>query len=233
MIREELVDRNEAFVREHLKRHLNILLSNAVRLMDDILSGALWVLRGPARLFFYPFVKIHMRRSAVKAIDFLMELVRRLALDGIKVDSDKFDEIVEEEFPKWLDNDHIIQYCRKRHKNFERIKDISKLGFKWQVIPMLKFVSNPEEGLKQYPDLCRSTYKKPEDCQYDLDQQLVAIKDGLAVAGEDVSIYDIPLFKQLFHENLIKLFSNMTSDFHEDIDLIYKNEIDHLYKVIL
>lgn len=226
----EILDRNEIFVREHLHRHLTILLKNATSLMDKALSGVLILLRIPARIFFYPFIKKYMKRSAEKAIDFLIDLVREMLEKGMQIGSEEFEEAIEEAFPNWLNNDHILQWCSIKHKNYEEIKAISKIGFRWQVIPITKFLSNSDTNLKHYPDLCRSTFERPEDCRRDLDQQLDAIKDGIEVAGRDVNIYKIPFLRRLFHKNLKKLLDQMIQDFYEDIDAIYKFEVDHLYK---
>lgn len=229
-INQDLLERNEIYVREHLNRHLDLLLKNAVKLMDDALSGVLILLRLPARLFFYPFIKNHMKRSAVKAVDFLMDLVKDLIRNGVELEGKEFDDAIDDAFPDWLDNDHILQWCSKSHKNYDEIKAISKEGFRWQVIPITKFLSNANVDAKHYPDLCRSTFEKAEDCKYDLDQQLDAIKDGLEVAGRDVDIYKIPFLKKLFHRSIEDLFDGMINDFHADIEAIYKFEVDHLYK---
>jgi len=229
-ITEDLVDRNIAYLKEHLERHLKLLLSNAVKLIDNAFSGLLAVFRVPAKVFFYAFVRNDIKRNAITSINFVLDLTKRLVMEGVEAESDKFYDIVEEEFPKWLSNDHILQHCRKVHKNYERTKGYSKIAFEWQVIPLMKFISITDSGVKHYPDLCRATFEDPLICQHDLDKQLDAIKEGLEVAGEDVSIFKVPFFKRTFHTQLSKLFDTMMDDMHEDIKLIYNHEIDDLYR---
>ena len=216
-------------MREHFDRHLDLLVKSGIECINDMFSGLLSILKIPAKIFFYMFIHRDIKRSASKSIDFLIDLVSDMVTNDLYYQSETVSGIIEKEFSNWLEYDHIFQYCKKNHFNYPRIEKIAKTIFKWQVIPMFKFLSIKNSNIEHYPELCRIAYENPDDCKNDLNKQLNAINECLKITGKDVSIYNIPFFKNLFHDQLVKLFDLTTKKWHNEIQMTFNGDLDTEY----
>jgi hypothetical protein len=227
-----IIERNASFMDHHLSEHLKILLKTAESLIDSETTGLKILLRPLVKLFYYAIVRSDIKRSGEKAMMYIVKLCKQLALDDVEDKSEAFYEILEKEFPIWLKNDHIVKFLTKRHKNYEKVKKILYEVFEWQVRPILQLLKANDQEAECYEDICRFVYKDADECMYQLDKQLIPIKEILTIIEDDVEILNVPLVKHLLIRTLQKFYDLLIDGWHEDINDIYTNKsID--YKILI
>ncbi len=131
--------------------------------------------------------------------------------------NEKFDKVIEESFPAYLKGDQTFRQCKKNHKNFTKLKELTRECYISQIQEALLFL-NAKEDVKTYDDLVRAVFKTRENAYKALKRQLDYNEDGIVVVEMDQSILKVPAGKNLIVKVLRKGFEKTKDELIRRLD---------------
>ncbi|MFW9818751.1 MAG: hypothetical protein ACFFE5_03995, partial [Candidatus Thorarchaeota archaeon] len=117
----DYLERNYHIVKERMIEQMEKSLELGRTLIDTELdTGILHFIVKPLIKTFYDYwAKNEAKSGTLKQIEVTLNSGKQLVLNG-KIE-DRFDKILEENFPKYLEADQTSQQCSKSHKNYEKL----------------------------------------------------------------------------------------------------------------
>ena len=196
-------------------------LQKGRKLIDTELdTGILNFIVRPIVKAFYDFWAAHdARKGTLKQIDITLEAGKQLVINGSSDES--FSSIVEEFFPKYLKGDQVTYQCNKNHKNYEKLKTISKNTF-INYLEKLKTFLSIKEDVNDYGELVRVAFKTKEVATKNLMKQLEFTDQGITIIEEDPSILSVPTGKKIIIKALRKGFVETKKEFLKAIEDTYE-----------
>ena len=137
--------------------------------------------------------------------------------DGSK---EQLDKIIDKNFPTYLKNDQTSIQCKKNHKNFKKLKEVTKKCFITQVEESILFLK-VDEDIKDYSDLSKATFKTKEKAYQALKRQLDFNEEGIMIVEKDDSILNVILGKNIIVTVLRKGFELTKEKLLEELDEIF------------
>ena len=214
------VDRNLEIIRERMVNQMEQSFELGRTLIDTELdTGMLNFVVKPLVKTFYDYWSQHDARSGtLKQIQVTLNAGREIVLRGDSVDV--FQEVFNETFSEYLKGDQTYRQCSKRHRNFERLKEVARktyLNYLKEVVSLLKV----KEDVNDYGDLCTQAFKTKEEAKKVLLNQLEFTDKAISIVEEDLSILNIPFGRKIILKTLRKGFEASKKDFLFAIDDTY------------
>lgn len=152
----------------------------------------------------------------------------RITLDTAKaivrnggVTEDENEKIVNKNFVIYLENDQTDRQCNKNHKNYQKLKDITKKCFITQIEESILFLSVREE-VDNYNHLSRIAFNNDKNKAYNaLIRQLDYNEAGIEIVEQDTSILKVPTGRNIIVSVLRKGFELTKQKLIEDLDVIF------------
>jgi hypothetical protein len=214
------VDRNLEIIKERMINQMEESFNLGRKLIDSELdTGMLNFVVKPVVKAFYDYWSQHDARSGtVKQIQVTLNAGKEIILKG---DSEtQFQEVFDKTFPEYLKGDQTYRQCSKRHKNYERLKEVAKntyLNYLKEVIMLLKV----EEEVDDYGDLATYAFKTKEEAKKILINQLEYTDKAIHIVEEDPSILNVPFGRKIILKTLRKGFEVSKKEFLFAIDDTY------------
>ncbi|MBY8985367.1 MAG: hypothetical protein KGD65_09885 [Candidatus Lokiarchaeota archaeon] len=218
------IERNYSILEKHLINQMEISLNYGHSLIESELdAGILNVIVRPIVKSFYKYWSDKDARvGTLEQINLSLNSARVLVTNG-ELSEEQFDNIININFPKYLENDQTDRQCKKDHRNYKTLKDVSKKLFTSQVEGCILFLK-VKEDIKDYADLSRAAFKTREDAYQALIRQLDYNEEGIQVVEKDDSILKIPkIAKKIILKILRKGFELTKTQLIEELDEIYNN----------
>ena len=214
------IDRNMEIVRERMVDQMEQSFDLGRKLIDTELdTGMLNFVVKPIIKTFYDYWSQHDARSGtLSQIEVALNAGKEIILKGGS--EEIFQEVFNETFPDYLKGDQTYRQCSKRHRNFERLKEVAKntyLNYLKEVVSLLKV----EEDINDYGELCTYAYKTKEEATKNLLNQLEFTDKAIGIVEEDPSILNIPFGRKIILKTLRKGFEATKKDFLFAIDDTY------------
>ncbi len=216
----DYLERNYGIVKERMIFQMENSLALGRKLIDSELdTGFLnFIIRPIVKAFYDYWAQHDARKGTLKQINITLEAGKKLLLNGNSEES--FNNIIEENFPKFLKFDQVTFQCRKHHENYEKLKNNSKDTF-INYLKEVKTFLEVKEDIKDYGDLCRAAFKTKEIASSNLMKQLELTENGIKIIEEDPSILSLPTGKKIICKALRKGFEVTKKEFIEAIDDTY------------
>jgi hypothetical protein len=213
--------RNYRIVEEKMISTTDLSLGYGKELIDSELdAGAFNFVVKPIVKAFYKLWSDHNARvGTLKQIEIALESAKTLIENG-EINKEKFDEVINKNFPSYLENDQTDKQCKKNHKDYEKLKEITKKSFISQVEECILFL-NIKEDVKNYNELSRAAFKTKEKAYEALKRQLDFNEVGIAIVEEDNSILNVPTGKDIIVSVLRKGFELTKEKLIEELDVIF------------
>ncbi len=213
--------RNYKIVEEKMISQTDLSLSYGRELIDTELdAGAFNFVVKPIVQTFYKFWSNNNARvGTLKQIKIALDSAKTLIENG-EITTEKFDELINKTFPDYLENDQTDKQCNKNHKDYERLKELTKKSFIAQVEECVLFL-NIKEDVKNYDELSRATFKTKEKAYEALIRQLDFNDDGIAIVEQDDSILNVLAGKEIIISVLRKGFEMTKEKLIEELDFIF------------
>jgi hypothetical protein len=177
-----------------------------------------FLIRPLVRTFYDYWAQNDARTGTLKQIKITLDSGKNLILKG---NSDEyFNKIVEENFPKYFKADQTSLQCNKKHKNYDKLKQVTKQTF-INYLKELRLLLNVKEEVNDYGDLCRVVFKNKEVAKDNLSKQIEYTDKAISIIEEDPSILSIAVGKNLIIKALRKGFEQTKRDFREAIEDTY------------
>lgn len=157
--------------------------------------------------------------GTLEQIKVTLDTAKELVRNG-DISKEKFDRTVNKNFPIYLVNDQTDKQCKHTHKNYQRLKEVTKKCFITQVEESILFF-NVTEDVKDYNDLSRAAFKTKENAFQALIRQLDYNEEGIAIVEMDDNILRVPLGKGIILKVLRMGFEMTKEKLIEDLDEIF------------
>ena len=215
------MQRNYKIVEEKMISTTDLSLNYGRELIETELdAGAFnFIVKPIVKAFYKHWSDNDARVGTLKQIKITLDSAKMLVENG-EITKDEFDETINKNFPNYLENDQTDKQCKKDHKDYEKLKAITKKSFISQVEECVLFL-NIKEDVKNYDELSRAAFKTKEKAYEALKRQLDYNEDGIAIVEQDDSILNVPVGKNIIISVLRKGFEETKKSLIEELDLIF------------
>jgi len=215
------IQRNYKIVEEKMISQTDLSLSYGRQLIDTELdAGAFnFVVKPIVKTFYKHWSDNNARVGTIKQIKIALDSAKKLIQNG-EITKEKFDEVININFPNYLENDQTDKQCKKNHKHYKKLKEITKKSFISQVEECILFL-NIKEDVKNYDELSRAAFKTKEKAYEALKRQLDYNDDGITIVEQDDSILNVPTGKNIIVSVLRKGFELTKEKLIEELDFIF------------
>ncbi|MFW9900876.1 MAG: hypothetical protein ACFFDY_06275 [Candidatus Thorarchaeota archaeon] len=217
----DYVDRNYRFLEKRMVEQMETSLSFGKELLDsEVEAGALNFVVKPIVKSFYKYwsdneAKVGTKEQIRVTLDSAKELVR----NG-DISKEKFDRIVNKNFPIYLENDQTDRQCKRTHQNYQKLKEVTRKCFITQIEEAILFL-NVKDDVKGYNELSRAAFKTKERAYQALIRQLDYNEEGIAIVEKDDTILKVPLGKNIIIKVLRLGFEKTKEKLIEELDEIF------------
>ncbi len=215
------LDRNYKILERRMIDQMQISLNYGKSLIDSELNvGTLNLIVKPIVISFYKYWSDKDAKvGTLEQIRITLDSAKELVVNG-DLSKEKLDKIIVKNFPIYLKNDQTDKQCRQDHKNYLRLKEVTKKCFETQVEESLLFLK-VEEDIKDYSELSRVAFKSKENAYQALKRQLDFNDEGISIVEEDDSILKVPMGKNIILKVLRKGFELTKNQLIEELDHIF------------
>jgi hypothetical protein len=217
------MERNYRIVQERMIQQMDKSLELGKTLIDTELDMGIlnFLIRPVVKAFYDYWAQTDARNGTLRQIKITLDSGKELLLKGNS--EINFNRIVEENFPKYFKADQTSLQCNKNHKNYQKLKEVSKETF-INYLKELRILLNIKEEVEDYGDLCRIAFKNPEEAKNNLMKQIDYTDEGIKIIEEDPSILNIAIGRNLIVKALRKGFEQTKKDFIEAINDTYNHK---------
>ena len=215
------LERNYKILEQRMIKQMETSLDYGKDLIDSQLDvGALnFAVKPIVKSFYKYWSDKDARVGTLEQIKVTLDSAKELVRNG-KISEEKFDRVINNNFPIYLENDQTDKQCKHTHQNYKSLKDVTKKCFITQVEESILFL-NVTEDIKDYNGLSRATFKTKEKAFQALKRQLDYNEEGIAIVERDDSILKVPLGKNIILKVLRMGFEMTKEKLIEDLDEIF------------
>ncbi|MFX0042620.1 MAG: hypothetical protein ACFE8L_06895 [Candidatus Hodarchaeota archaeon] len=219
----DYIERNYHIIEQRMIEQMEHSIELGRQLIDTELDTGLlnFIVKPIVKTFYDYWAKNDARSGTLKQIKITLDSGKELLLNGNL--EQNLEKIVVKSFPKYFEVDQTSRQCSKTHKNFERLKQVSKdtfTNYLREVIALL----NVKDNIDNYGDLCRTAFKSKEVAQKNLMKQLEYTDKGIKIIEEDHSLLNIPLGRRIIVNALRKGFEQTKKEFIEALNDTYNQK---------
>ncbi|MBD3340076.1 MAG: hypothetical protein GF353_13260 [Candidatus Lokiarchaeota archaeon] len=217
---QEYIKRNYKILEDKMIEQMNSALEYGKKLINTELDAGLFtfIIKPVVRTFYDYWCTNDAREGTLQQIKVTLDSALILLSNG---DSEElFNKVIEEHFPVYLNGDQTYRQCKKSHKNYEKLEEITKEAFISQVRESLLFL-RIRENVDNYDDLVKVAFKDKQKAYESLMRQLNYNEAGIAIVEKDPSILKIPTGKSTILKALRKGFEKTKTDLIESLDEIF------------
>ncbi len=199
---------------------MDLALDFGKKLVDSELDAGIFnFVVKPIIKSFYSYWSVHdARTGTLKQIEIALDCGKQLYKNGAS--QEDFNRVINENFPNYFQNDQIYRQCRKTHKEFKRLKEVTKETFITQVKEVITFLGI-KENVSDYNALVRAAFNSKEEAYKSLIIQLDFNDKCIKIVEKHPSILKIPTGKNIIINVLRKGFIKTKEYLINGLDEIY------------
>jgi len=200
---------------------MDISLNFGKSLIDTELDiGALNIIVKPiVKSFYKSWSDKDARVGTLEQIRVTLDTAKELIING-DGSKEQFDRIISRKFPIYLENDQTDKQCKKNHRNYKKLEEVTKKCFITQVEESMLFLK-VDQDVNNYRELSRATFKTQEKAYQALKRQLDYNEQGISIVESDDSILKVPMGKNIILTVLRKGFELTKENLLEELDEIF------------
>ena len=216
------IERNYQLVKQRMIEQMENSIKLGRRLIDTELDTGLlnFIIKPIVKTFYDYWSKNDAREGTLKQINITLEAGKKLLLNGGS--NEIFNEILNDFFPKYLEADQTTRQCSRDHKNYEKLKNVTKQTFINYLKELVKLLDIKVE-VENYGDLCREAFPSKEVAKQNLMKQLDFTDQSIKIVEEDPNILKLPVGKKIILKALRKGFEQTKEEFTKAINDTYNN----------
>ena len=221
-LRLNYIERNYRIIQQRMIEQMENSIALGRKLVDTELdTGLLNFIIKPLVKTFYDYWTNDVRSGTIRQIKITLESGKKLLLNNNS--NEVFNEVINEDFPKYLKADQTSRQVTKGHKNYKRLKQVAKETFMNYLKEVIKLL-NVDDDIEDYGDLCRAAFKTKEIAEKNLMKQLDFTEEGIKIIEEDPSILKLPIGKRIIVKALRKGFEQTKVDFKNALEDTYNQK---------
>ncbi|TFG02087.1 MAG: hypothetical protein EU540_02280 [Promethearchaeota archaeon] len=215
-----LVERNYRIVEAKMIAQMEEALEYGKKLIDSELDAGLlnFIVKPIIKTFYKYWSDNDAREGTLQQIKVTLDCAKLILNNGIE--NEEFDKTIEEHFPIYLKGDQTYRQCKFKHKNFNKLNEITRDCFITQINEAVLFL-NVKEDITTYDDIVRNVFKTKENALKSLMRQLDFNEAGIKIIEKDPSILKIPTGKNILLKCLRKGFEHTKTILVERLDNIF------------
>jgi len=217
----EFLERNYKILEKKMKEQMEISLEYGRSLIDSELdTGVLNIIVKPIIKSFYKYwADKDARTGTIEQIRVTLDSAKDFLING-DGSKEQFDRIINRNFSIYLENDQTDRQCKKDHRNYNKLREVTKKCFITQVEESVLFLK-VKDNIKDYSELSRATFKTKEKAFQALKRQLDYNEEGISIVERDDSILNVPAGKKIILKVLRKGFELTKQKLLEELDEIF------------
>jgi len=167
----DYIERNYQLIKQRMIEQMENSIVIGRNLIETELDTGLlnFIIKPIVKSFYDYWAKNDARDGTLKQINLTLEAGKKLLLNGNS--NNVFNEVLNESFPKYLEADQTTRQCSRSHKNYEKLKNVSKETFVNYLKEVIKLLGIKDE-VNNYGDLCRLAFPSKEVAKQNLMKQL-------------------------------------------------------------
>jgi len=219
------IQRNYNIVEQKLIAQTDLSLEYGKNLIDSELNMGIlnFVIKPIVKSFYKHWSDNEARVGTLKQIRIALDSAKLLVENG-DISKEKFDDVIDRNFPIYLKNDQTDRQCKKNHKDYIKLKEIAKKLFISQVEECILFLQVKQE-VKDYNELSIATFETKEKALQALMRQLDYNDEGIAIVEQDDNIIDVPAGRNIIVNVLRKGFELTKKKLIEELDFIFYKKL--------
>ncbi len=219
------IQRNYNIVEQKMIAQTDLSLGYGRDLIDSELNvGFLnFVIKPIVKSFYQHWSDNEARVGTLIQIKIALDSAKLLIENG-DISKEKFDDVINRNFSNYLKNDQTDRQCKKNHKHYKKLKEITKQLFISQLEECILFLQVKEE-VKDYNELSRATFQTKEKALQALMRQLDFNDEGIAIVEQDDTIIDVPAGRNIIVRVLRKGFELTKKKLIEELDFIFHKKL--------
>ncbi|MBY8988603.1 MAG: hypothetical protein KGD61_09130, partial [Candidatus Lokiarchaeota archaeon] len=117
------IQRNYKIVEEKMISTTDLSLGYGRELIETELDAGSFnfVVKPIVKAFYKLWSDYNARVGTLKQIEIALESAKTLIENGA-INKERFDEVINKNFPSYLENDQTDKQCKKNHKDYEKLK---------------------------------------------------------------------------------------------------------------
>ncbi|MFW9988105.1 MAG: hypothetical protein ACFFC3_05575 [Candidatus Odinarchaeota archaeon] len=217
----EYIERNYKILENRMVEQMNVSFNDGRSLIESELdTGVFNVIVKPIVKSFYKYwTDKDARTGTLGQIKITLDSAKEILTNG-DGSKEHIERVINRNFPIYLENDQTDRQCKKNHKNYTKLKDITKKSFITQVEESILFLKVYED-IKNYAELSRATFKTKEKAYEALKRQLDYNEEGISIVEKDDSILKVPVGKNIILKVLRKGFELTKEKLIKELDQIF------------
>jgi hypothetical protein len=217
----DIVERNYKIVEERMIRQMEISLNFGKSLIDTELDARVLnvIVRPIVKAFYKYWSDKDAKIGTLEQIKVTLDTAKELVTNG-QSSSEFFNRAINQNFPKYLENDQTNRQCKKNHRNYQKLRDVTKKCFITQVeesIVLLKV----DENINTYSELSKAAFNTKDKAYQALKRQLDYNEEGISIVERDSSILSVIAGKDVILRVLRKGFELTKEKLIEELDEIF------------
>jgi len=219
-LEDDYIERNYRILQDKMIEEMDLALDFGKKLIDSELDAGIFnFVVKPIIKSFYSYWSVHdAKTGTLKQIEVTLDCGKHLYKNGAS--QEEFERVIEENFPTYFQNDQIYRQCRKNHKEFKRLKEVTKETFITQVKEVITFLGI-KEHVNDYNELVRTVFSSKEEAYKSLILQLDLNGQCITIVEKNPSILKIPTGKNIIVKVLTKGFLKTKKYLLEGLEEIY------------
>lgn len=180
-----------------------------------------FVVKPVIKTFYNYWINNDARIGTLEQIKTTLDCGKELLQNGYS--KELFVKTIERYFPRYLKGDQTYRQCKKSHKNFKKLVEITKECFITQVEDTISMLKVRDINIKTYDDLCRAVFKTKKEAYRSLKRQLDLNEKGIKIVEEDPSILKIITGRNVIVKVLRKGFEITKKELIKSLNETFEN----------
>lgn len=201
---------------------MEVSLGFGKNLLDTELDAGMFnfVVKPVVKSFYNYWSNKDAKIGTLEQIKVTLDTAKAIVRNG-EVPKEEYEKLINKNFTIYLENDQTDRQCDKKHKNYQKLKEITKKCFITQVEESILFLS-VQEDVSNYDQLSRIAFKNDKTKAYfALKRQLDYNEAGIEIVEQDNSILKVPTGRNIIVSVLRKGFELTKQKLLEDLDSVF------------
>ncbi|MFX1366391.1 MAG: hypothetical protein ACFFCE_04525 [Promethearchaeota archaeon] len=217
----EVIERNYKILENKMIEQMHSSFSDGKSLIDSELDTGVFnaVVKPIVKSFYKYWTDKDARIGILEQIKVTLDSAKEILTNG-DGSKEQFEMVINKNFPIYLKNDQTDRQCKKNHKNYIKLREITKNSFITQVKESILFLK-VDDDIKDYAELSRATFKTKVRAYEALKRQLDYNEEGISIVEKDDSILKVPVGKNIILKVLRKGFEVTKQKLIKELDEIF------------
>jgi len=211
------IERNYRIIEGRMKEQMEESLAFGKKLIEKELDVGLFnfIVKPVIKTFYDYWSENDARQGTLQQIKVALDCGKILLNNGAT--KENFEKLIEDYFPKYLEGDQTSRQCKKNHKNYTKLVEITKDTFISQIQELVFFLQ-VQKDVKNYEELTVAAMKSKETAHDALMRQMNYNDEAIKIVEKDPSILKIPTGRNIILKILRKGFDETKKELLQNIE---------------